>query len=220
MADAAEQRRNMVESQVRPSDVTDRRVIRAMSEVERERFVPRALRAIAYMDQEVPLAAAVGRRALLAPRTFAKLIQAAEIGADAAVLDVGAATGYSSAVLARLAARVVALESDPDLAEEARRALPAAGVTGVALRHGPLGNGSPEDAPFDVIVLEGAVPEVPARLLDQLKDGGRLVAILSDGRWGRATVWRRIGTSYDARPVFDAGALPLPGFAREAQFQF
>ena len=125
MTDSNLQRLNMVESQVRPSDVTDRRIIKAMLEVPREKFVPAALASMAYMDEPVPLAARNGSgiRYMLAPRTFAKLVQLAEIDPEAVVLDVGCAAGYSTAVLARLAKRVVAVESDKDLAEQARRLL-------------------------------------------------------------------------------------------------
>jgi len=220
MANAALQRKNMVESQVRPSDVTDRRVLRAMGEVERERFVPPGLREFAYMDEVVPVGATASRRALLAPRVLAKLIQAAEIVETDAVLDVGAATGYSSAILAKVAARVVALEVDAGLAEEAGKALAAAGASNVTVATGELAAGHAAAAPYDVILMEGVVSQVPPGLLDQLKDGGRLVAIVSEGRFGRVLVWRRIGTSYDARPVFDAGGPRLPGFERRPEFVF
>jgi protein-L-isoaspartate(D-aspartate) O-methyltransferase len=230
MTDSTQQRRNMVESQVRPSDVTDRRILRAMLEVPREQFVPKPLAALAYMDGPVPVIErprgdGSGRgsgpvRSLLPPRTFAKLAQLAEIGPEAVVLDVGCATGYSTAVLARLARSVVAVEADATLAAHATSLLRQLGVGNALVIEGPLPAGAPAHAPFDAIVLEGAVPEVPQALLDQLKDGGRLVGVTAaDGAtFGQAQVWRRSGRACDAWPAFDAGAEPLPGFARAAQF--
>ena len=221
MIDSKQQRINMVESQVRPSDVTDRRIIRAMLEVPREAFVPAALHALAYMDEAVPLVRpAAGRapRALLAPRTFAKLVQLAEIEPGAVVLDVGCATGYSTAVLARLAKSVIAVEVDAALAARAAEALRQLRVSNAVVLRGPLEAGAPSHAPFDAILLQGAVAQVPDVLLDQLKDGGRLVGVIADGAFGRAHVWRRTAKTFDPRPAFDAGAEPLPGFARKAEF--
>jgi len=220
MSDSIEQRLNMVESQVRPSDVTDRRIIRAMLEIPREGYAPAAVRAIAYMDAALPVSPR-GRapaRYLLAPRDFAKLVQLADIGVGDVVLDVGCATGYSTAVLSKLAKAVIALESDKALADTARAALAAAGVHNAIVLEGDLAAGAPEHAPFDAIVLNGAVPFAPQTLLDQLKDGGRLVAVLAQGPVGRAQVWRRSGAVCDGRPAFDAAAEPLPGFARAAGF--
>lgn len=221
MIDSKAQRINMVESQVRPSDVTDRRIIRAMLEVPREAFVPPALHALAYMDEAVPVTKRVdGRatRALLAPRTFAKLVQLAEIEPDATVLDVGCATGYSTAVLARLAGKVVALEADDALAARAAETLRQLHVGNALVLRGAMEGGAPAHAPFDAILLNGAVQQVPQVLLEQLEDGGRLVAVVADGAFGRAQVWRRTGKTFDARPAFDAGAEPLPGFSRTAEF--
>jgi protein-L-isoaspartate(D-aspartate) O-methyltransferase len=223
MIDSKQQRLNMVESQVRPSDVTDRRIIRAMLEVPREVFVPASLQALAYMDEAVPAAEGVGGRpgrCLLAPRTFAKLVQLAEVGPDAVVMDVGCATGYSTAVLARLAKAVVAVEVDAALAVRATQTLRQLGVSNAAVIEGALENGAASHAPFDAILLEGAVPRIPRELLEQLKDGGRLVAVIADGAFGCAQVWRRAGKVFDARPVFDAGAPPLPGFSQLAEFVF
>ncbi len=216
------QRKNMVESQVRPSDVTDRRIIRAMLELPREEFVPERVRDLAYMDGPVPLSTATGgaRRAVLAARTFAKLIQAAEIDASSAVLDVGAATGYSSAVLSRLAGHVVALECDGGLLGIAKTAIPANGAGNVTIVDGDLAGGWGAEGPYDAIVIEGAVEVVPPELLDQLKDGGRLVAISGSGSAGRATVWRRDGSTYGSTAVFDAAADVLPGFAKAHAFAF
>jgi protein-L-isoaspartate(D-aspartate) O-methyltransferase len=221
--DYATQRKNMVESQVRPSDVTDRRIIRAMLELPREVFVPERFRALAYMDGPVPLTPAGhtgARRALLSARVLAKLVQAAEISSTAAVLDIGAGTGYSSALLAQLAGRVVALESDGTLAAAARDALRQVGAEAVTVVEGPLPQGCPDEGPYDAILIEGAVEVVSPELLDQLKDGGRLVAIVGGGLSGRATVWRRDGTTYGRTTIFDAAADVLPGFEEARAFAF
>jgi protein-L-isoaspartate(D-aspartate) O-methyltransferase len=223
MTDSKQQRINMVESQVRPSDVTDRRIIRAMLEVPRELFVPRSVQVLAYMDEAVPaLEPASGRpgRFLLAPRTFAKLVQLAEVGPGSVVLDVGCATGYSTAVLARLAKAVVAVEIDASLAARATQTLRQLGVNNALVIEGALETGAPSHAPFNAILLNGAVPQVPAALLEQLKEGARLVGVIAEGAFGRAQVWQRTGKLFDSRPVFDAGAEPLPGFSRQADFVF
>ena len=221
MADYKEQRLNMVESQVRPSDVTDRRIVRAMSDVAREVFVPADLRSTAYRDEAIPLASGSGshgRRHLLAPRTFAKLLQVAELGDNGAVLVVGAGGGYSLAVLARMARQVTGVESDEALVTEARAALGAVGVKNADVVLGPLHDGHAPNGPYDVILVEGAVEDVPRSLLDQLKDGGRLVAIVAHGPGGKAVVWQRSGKTFAAREAFDATATGLPGFQRAAAF--
>ena len=222
MTDSKLQRLNMVESQVRTSDVTDRRIIKAMLEVPREKFVPAAYASMAYMDDPVPVGPVNGAnpRVLLAPRTFAKLAQLAEIGPEAVVLDVGCATGYSTAVLARLAKRVVAVEVDPGLAQTARRLLAELGASNAVVVEGPLAAGAPAEAPFAVIFVNGAVEVVAPALLEQLEDGGRLVAIVTEGAMSRAEVWRRTGQSFDTRPAFEAGTTLLPGFERPAGFVF
>jgi protein-L-isoaspartate(D-aspartate) O-methyltransferase len=220
MTDSTQQRINMVESQVRPSDVTDRRIIRAMLAVPREAFVPASLQALAYMDEAVPAAEGAGapERCLLAPRTFAKLVQLAGIGSGEAVLDVGCCTGYSTAVLAQLARTVLAVEVEAALAAAAKRILRQQSVNNAIVLDGPLEQGAPSHAPFDAILVNGSVTRVPDALLAQLRDGGRLVAIFAEGGVGRATVWQRTGSVFDARPVFDAAAPLLPGFAPSAEF--
>jgi protein-L-isoaspartate(D-aspartate) O-methyltransferase len=222
MTDITLQRLNMVESQVRTSDVTDRRIIKAMLEVPRERFVSPALASMAYMDEDLPVAQGDGNgaRTLLAPRTFAKLVQLADIGPDAVVLDVGCATGYSTAVLAKIASRVVAVEVDRGLAETARKVLRELDIANATVVEGPLVEGASAQAPFEVILLNGSIQAVPPALLEQLEDGGRLLAVLFDAGVARAQVWRRTGKSFDARPAFDAGAGLLPGFERPAGFVF
>lgn len=220
--DYATQRKNMVESQVRPSDVTDRRIIRGMLDLPRERFVPERYQALAYMDGPVPLTAERGgvRRSLLAARILAKLVQAADIDASAAVLDVGAGTGYAAALLSRLAGSVVALESDAALLKVARDVLPGVQGEKVMFADGPLAQGWPSDGPYDAILIEGGVETVAPELLDQLKDGGRLVAVAIDRGSGRATVWRRDGGAFGRAAIFDATADILPGFEKARAFAF
>ena len=221
MADYTTQRLNMVESQVRPSDVTDRRIIQAMLALPRELFVPSAARATAYMDADLTVVPADGYgpgRRLLAPRTFAKLLQLAQIEADAIVLDIGCLGGYSSAVIAALAQTVIGLETDAKLAGQATRTLSELGINNIVVETGALVEGFAKEAPYDAIVVEGGVEQIPDALLDQLKDGGSLVAIDVSGRQGRGTVWRRIGMTFDCRPVFDASAVLLPGFETVREF--
>jgi protein-L-isoaspartate(D-aspartate) O-methyltransferase len=221
MADFAEQRRNMVESQLRTSDVTDRRILAAMLDVPREAFVPPHLRALAYMDGDIRLPAAQGvrgARTMLAPRTFARLIDLARIERGDVVLDVGSASGYSAAVLGRLAETVVALENEPDLVASSAKAFNDLSADNVAVVQGPLAAGWPSAGPYAVIVLEGSVAEVPGALLNDLKDGGRLVGVQSDGAVSRAVVYTRSADCFDMRVAFDVAAPPLPGFEKAPVF--
>jgi protein-L-isoaspartate(D-aspartate) O-methyltransferase len=223
MGSFAVQRKNMVESQVRPSDVVDRRVLRAMEEIPRELFVPEAARPLAYIDNEVPITSQAGSAAvrhLMAPTVLAKLIQALQIEDHAIALDVGCGTGYGSAVLARLAQTVVGLEADAGLAEAATKTLSALSIDNVVVVVGELTAGWPGEGPYDAILLNGAVAEVPAALLNQLKDGGRLTAIVTDSGMSRAMLWQRSGSHFSPRTLFDAAAASLPGFERQPQFVF
>jgi protein-L-isoaspartate(D-aspartate) O-methyltransferase len=223
MIDFAAARRIMVDSQVRTSDVTDLRLITAMQAVPRERFVPAEQAGLAYLDFDVPVAVAEagkpGRR-LLKPMVLAKLLQAAEIAEGDRVLDVGCATGYSSAVLARLAHSVVALEQDPGLAAQARDNLRAPDTSQVQVVSGQLTDGWPPQGPYDVIVVNGASEIAPKALLRQLKPGGRLVGVLGRGAAGKAMLYRSIGGECGGRPIFDAAAPLLPGFAAPPAFVF
>jgi protein-L-isoaspartate(D-aspartate) O-methyltransferase len=215
------QRLNMVESQVRPSDVTDRRVIRAMGQIARDAYVPGHLKTVAYMDEAIPLAVATdGRilRQLLPARAFAKMLQLAGIPDDGVILDIGCATGYSTAVIARVARKVVGVEADAALAERARRSLAADGIANAKIVSGPLTEGCNSDGPYDAIIVNGGVSAVPSSLLEQLKDGGRLVAIVANGPAGKAVVCTRSGGVYDQRDAFDAAAAVLPGFERQVTF--
>lgn len=215
MTDFAAARRMMVDCQVRTTDVTDLRVISALEEVPRERFVPPGSAALAYLDIDLPLG---GARRLLKPMVLAKLMQAAEIDPEDHALDAGCATGYGAAVLARVAGNVVALEEDKKLAAAASAAL--AGIANVTLATGALAAGWPQAAPYDVILLEGATEVPPHALCAQLKDGGRLVCVLGSGPAAKAMLYRRSGDDVGGRPVFDAAAPLLPGFAKPPVFAF
>ena len=219
MADYAQARRTMVDCQVRPSDVTDLRIIAAMLDVPRERFVAPAQRAVAYLDIDVP-AAEGSRRALMKPMVFSKLLQAASIGEGERVLDVGCASGYSAAVLGKLAGAVVALEEDAALGRATSDNLAALGAANVSVAGGALTAGSPQGAPYDAILVEGRVEVVPDALLAQLKDGGRLLAVVGSGTMGKATIYRMAGGHATAQPLFDAAAPLLPGFVKPAEFVF
>ena len=190
MTDFAAARRNMVDGQVRTADVTDLRLIAAMLEVARETFVSPAMAGLAYLDLDVPVGEGALRR-LLKPMVLAKLIQAADLGATDRVLDVGCATGYAAAVLARVAGHVVAIEQDTALAQRARTALAA--LPNVTVVSGPLTEGWTQSGPYDAILIEGATEVVPETLLRQLKDGGRLVCVLGSGPGAKAMLYRRSG---------------------------
>jgi protein-L-isoaspartate(D-aspartate) O-methyltransferase len=223
MIDFAAARRIMVDSQVRTSDVTDLRLIAALLAVPRERFLPAEQADLAYLDFDVPATnAEAGKpaRRLLKPMVLAKLLQAAEIANGDHVLDVGCATGYSSAVLARLTHSVVGLEEDAALAELARADLRALDVSGVEVVSGALADGWPARAPYDVIVLNGASEIAPKALLRQLKPSGRLVGVLGRGPAGKAMLYCSIGGECSGRPIFDAAAPLLPGFTAPAAFVF
>lgn len=223
MIDFAAARRIMVDSQVRTSDVTDLRVIAAMLDVPRERFLPVGQADLAYLDFDAPVTSAERgqpARRLLKPMVLAKLLQAAEIADGDHVLDVGCATGYSSAVLARLASSVVALEQDAALAELAHDNLGALGLNQVQVVSGPLAEGWPPQRPYDVILLNGASEVVPKALLQQLKPGGRLVGVLGRGPAGKAMLYCSIGGECGGRRIFDAAAPLLPGFTAPLAFVF
>jgi protein-L-isoaspartate(D-aspartate) O-methyltransferase len=206
---------NMVEAQIRTSNVTDSRILAAMNAVARESFVPRAARALAYAD--VPVAVAPGRY-LLDPRSFAKLVQLAQINPTDRILDVGCGTGYSAAVLARLGAEVVALEQDADLVRVASELL-ANAVGKVEVVQGGLIEGVKGQAPFDVIFVNGAIEETPEILLAQLAEGGRLVTVLKDGQ-SRAWLFLKQNGQVGRRPDFDAEVPLLAGFKKAMGFVF
>lgn len=222
MIDAATQRKNMVDSQVRPSDVSDRRIVRAMLNVPRELFVPSNIKALSYLDDDLKIRAADAdgpARYLLAPRIQAKLLQLADIAADDLVLDIGCASGYSTAILAQIADSVVGLEVIAGLAEQASKTLAKLGIDNAAVVSGPLEDGLAAEGPYDVIVLNGTVPSVPPALVAQLKPGGHLVAIIArEGEIGAAALVGNVAGRVDHITSFDAGAQPLPGFMHPPVF--
>lgn len=214
-------RENMVESQVRPNDVTDRRIIRAMSSIERELFVPSSMRPLAYMEGEIevrPASDSGPARAMLSPMVLAKLTQLAEIEKSDLLLDIGCSNGYSTALFARLSDSVVGLECDERLAKEAGERLGQLNVDNAAIVTGPLQSGYPSEGPYDVIFLNGSVPELPMTLVDQLKEGGRLVTIVGSRVQGRAVRILRTGGEPALFWSFDASAPELPGFVRKPAF--
>lgn len=215
--DYATARQHMVDSQIRTNRVTDERLIEAIRSLPRERFVPEAARARAYLDDDVEIAPG---RCLMEPMVTARLIQAAEAKPDDIALVVGGGTGYAAAVLARLANTVVALESDSALAQRAGAVLGDLSIDNVAVVEGALNGGCAKHAPYNIIYLDGAVEQVPAALTDQLADGGRMVGVLLDRGVGRASLWMKSGEALSRRVLFDANITPLPGFAAPARFVF
>lgn len=213
--DYAALRMKMVDGQIRTTDVTSHSVLDAFTAVPREVFVPDAKKAVAYIDNDVEIA--VGRY-MMAPSPLAKMLQLAEIRSTDQVLDLGAGTGCTAAVLSHLAGSVVALESDADLAATAKANL--AGYSNVAVVSGELAQGCASKGPYDVIVVGGAVEEVPEALFAQLKQGGRLVAIVGRGLSSGAHIYVREGASHSERFAFNASVHLLPGFEKTPEFQF
>jgi protein-L-isoaspartate(D-aspartate) O-methyltransferase len=218
MMDYAVARNNMVESQIRTNRVTDPRIIGAMSELPRETFLPKNLRGIAYVDEDVPLGAG---RYLMEPLVLARLLQHAEIRDSDVVLNIGAGVGYDAAVISRLATTVIGLESDPALVSQANKTLGTLGIDNVVLVEGTLEAGYPRQAPYDVIVLGGSVETVPDDIVRQLAPGGRLVGVaMAPGEPGRAVLFLRVGDIVNRRTLFDATTGRLPGFSQEPSFVF
>lgn len=215
MTDFAARRTTMVDTQVRPSDVTKFPIIEAMLAVPREAFVPTGRREAAYIGQNLPLGP---RRVILEARTLAKMLDALDIQTTELVLDVAPGMGYSSAVIARLAEAVIALEEDPSFAVEALAALAENGADNVAVIEGPLAEGASKHAPYDVITIQGAVEEVPGALLGQLKDGGRIAALFMDGTLGVCRIGYFVDGHVTWRDAFNASAPVLPGFERQRAF--
>ncbi len=222
MDDLSKARENMVESQVRPNDVTDLRIQHAMRTIPRELFIPKSLSSLAYSEE--PLEVAPGRVAL-EPRTLAKLIHAANIKSTDLVLLVGTGTGYTAAILSYLAAAVVTLEEDASLSETANANFARLGIDTVATVTGSLKDGHDAQAPYDVIIINGGAEEIPVALTNQLATDGRLISIVSDRpvdqagiAMGKARLYEHKSGGVSSRFLFDASAQVLPGFEKAHNF--
>jgi protein-L-isoaspartate(D-aspartate) O-methyltransferase len=223
MTDFATARARMIDSQIRTEDVNDAAILSAMGEIPRERFVPEKEAGLAYIDRNVLLkeaSAGALARYMMRPAAFGKLLQLAEIAPTDKVLDVGTGSGYSAAVLARIAASVIALECDDELARAAAARLAESGAGTVRVVEGPLEAGYRAEAPYDVIILEGAVELVPQALFDQLGEGGRLAAVIGFGGSALATLYTKTDGDIGRRPAFNSSDRPLPGFERPKSFVF
>ncbi len=222
MIDFAAARRMMVDGEIRTADVTDKRLLAALLELPREHFVPGDKANLAYLDLDLPVSEPQQGQArhLLKPMVLAKLIKAAEIKENDHVLDVGCAGGYSSAVLAQLAGDVVGLEQDAALARAAEVNLARLGIARVSIANAPLTEGWSAAAPYDVIFINGATEVAPKTLFGQLRPGGRLVGIVGRPVASKAMLYRSAGGEVGGRPIFDASAPLLPGFAAPAVFVF
>ncbi len=221
--DFAQARQNMVVSQINPQSVTDKALLDALGEIPRERFVPATKRDIAYMDKEISLdiSAPDGhQRAMMMPVAFAQLVALAQIKSTDLVLVIGCSTGYSAAVIARLADSVVGLEANEDMATQANDILMSLNIDNAAIVSGPLNEGYKNEAPYDVIFIDGAIDHIDDALVAQLDEGGRLVAIISAHGPGKAHVVIKKGGVASNRIDFDASAPALPGFQKTEKFSF
>ena len=211
-------RRNMVECQLRTNKVTNERVLEAMGSVPREVFAGEGFAGISYVDEDIPLG---DGRYLMEPLVLARLLQAAEIGPDDVVLDIGCGSGYTAAVCAEIAATVVALENDSRLAAQATENLNALEANNAVVVEGPLRDGYAAQAPYDVIIFSGSVPEIPEQIKSQMAPDGRMVAVVrGDTAQGHAVLVSNCGGVSSSRSIFDASIPALPGFEREAGFVF
>lgn len=216
--DHATARTNMVESQVRTNKVIDARLIEALREIPRERFAPDRYHATAYVDEDLPLG---GGRHMLEPMVLARLIQLATVTAEDHALNIGCVTGYDAAILARLANTVVAIDRDASMVDQARATLIDLGIKNVTFDRADMAGGYPRGAPYDVILMSGAVAGVPPAIFAQLAEGGRLVTVIKRGPGlGHATLCVKAAGVVSGRAVFDAGTPMLPGFVPQESFVF
>ena len=220
---------NMIEQQIRPWEVLDQTVLSLLAAVRREDFVPAGLRALAFMDTQVPLLdgaqqAVDSGACMLEPKVEARLLQELQVQRHEKVLEIGAGSGFMAALLAHRAQQVFTLECRPALVEMARENLRRAGIVNATVVETPAASavrGLPGEAPFDVILLSGSVPEVPRTLLEQLKVGGRLAAIVGDEPVMRARLFTRVGeAAWSDLDLFDTVAPRLQGFAEPSRFSF
>lgn len=217
MTDFSARRVTMVDTQVRPSDVTKFPIIEAMLTIPREDFVPASLREAAYVGENLDLG---GGRILLEPRTLAKMLDALALDPAQAVLDLGCGLGYSAAVAARIAGRVVAVEENAGWVDEARAVLAGHGTGNATVVAGPIVAGAPEHAPYDAILIQGAIEILPEAIVAQLKEGGAIACLFMDGALGVCRLGRKVDGTISWRNIFNATAPVLPGFARKREFVF
>jgi protein-L-isoaspartate(D-aspartate) O-methyltransferase len=219
MTDFSAARTNMVKGQIKPSKATDHRILAAMLTVPREQFVPKAMRGVAYIDGNVRIGS---NRYLIEARVLARLLQELQIGCDDIVLDIGIGTGYSTAILAKLANTVVAVENDPDLSRQATQLLAQLGADNAAVMTGPLAEGYQTQRPYQAILFNGAVSEIPQCILSQLADGGKLAAVMRDfGPVGKAVLFTRGSKeTISCRELFNASVPFIPGFEPRPVFTF
>jgi protein-L-isoaspartate(D-aspartate) O-methyltransferase len=216
--DFALARQNMIESQIRTNQVTDPRLLRALSSTPRELFLPVERRSVAYVDEDIRISE---NRFLLEPMVLARLLQTAELRDSDVALDIGCATGYSTAILAQVVGTVVGVESDAAMAKQAGETLGRLAIDAAIVVHGALTEGYPKHAPYDIILIGGAVAEVPRAILDQLAEDGRLVTIRRREREpGEGVVMLKKHGAVSGRGVFNASCPYLPGFAPQAGFVF
>lgn len=220
MVDFAALRQRMVDNQLRTREVTDREVIRAFSTVPREMFADPAERPFGYADRELKMAASAPNRRMLDPVTLARLIHALPRGPETKALVVACGSGYSAAILAALAGAVVGVEEDRTLTALARENIAALGIANASVVEGKLVAGNPASAPYDAILVEGAVEILPEAILRQLKSGGLLATVERDDRVSRAMLYEKVGEEATKWPLFDAWATLLPGFERKREFVF
>ena len=219
MTDFALARRNMIDGQLRPNRVTNAPLLAVIGELPRERFLPDAMRSVAYADDDVPLG---DGRYLMEPMVLARLIQALQPRPEDRALVVASGRGYGAALMARLVHSVVAVESAPLLLAAAEQTAKELSITGIKQTAGKLEQGAAASAPYDVILIEGAVQIVPQAIFDQLAEGGRLTTVVAGppGALGVAQLFMKEGGTASGRPLFDAGTPSLPGFAPPPRFTF
>lgn len=216
MSDFARRRTMMVDTQIRPSDVTKFPIIDAMLTVPRELYVPATLREAAYVGNNLKIGT---DRVLLEPRTLAKMLDALDLQGEDMVLDIGCGLGYSTAVIAQIAETVVAVEDDEAMAEEAQTTLSEQGIDNAAVLTGPLSAGAAKHGPYDAIIVQGGVETLPEALTDQLKERGRIACLFAEGDLGRVRIGHKVDGQISWRFAFNAGAPVLPGFHRVAEFE-
>ena len=220
MVDYTNARNNMVDGQIRPNNVYNSQLIKVLREVPREYFVPRSTRAMACTDEDLPIG---NGRYLIEPLIFSRLVEEADIRSDDIVLDIGYATGYSTVILAHLSTTVLAIDNHPDFVERATTLIAELEIENALVYHTDITKGYPEQAPYDIILIQGTVSDVPSQeILNQLADNGRLVTVLkkSNESMGKAHLFKRIGSTISNRVLFDANTPYLPGFEPKPCFNF